>query len=446
MTKEQEVKDYMMQHLPDYYDYLRIPGISAQDTGIDETVQWLTDKFTALGAVEVKQWHELGGNPVLYAEFAGKSDQTLLFYNHYDVQPPEPLDEWESEPFEPTAKNGKLYARGVADDKGELISRLILVQYFAEHGGLPLNLKFIVEGQEEVGSPTIQDYVHAHQEELTAEACIWEGGGKDEDEKFKITAGLKGILSFDMEVETAETDLHSSLASYADNAAWRLVQALNSLKDANGKILVDGYYDDIKPLEPAAQKALEEMEFNEAEVKKQFGLKTPLVTDQPLQELTNGTTMTINGINAGYTGPGVKTVIPRQAQAKFDCRLVPNQRPTKIYELIRQHLDAHGFEDIKLKYQVGEDPSRTSLEDEFVKLNIAIAQEVYGTDGISIVPNSAGTGPGAQFVEELDLPLVSVGIGYSGNGPHGPNEHIRDQDFRDGSWFMYRLLEEYGQK
>ena len=179
MTKEQEVKNYMIKHLPDYYDYLRIPGISAQGKGIDETVKWLTDKFTELGAIEVKQWHELGGNPVLYAEFAGNSEQTVLFYNHYDVQPPDPLDEWESDPFEPTERNGKIYARGVADDKGELISRMIVLQYFAEHGGLPVNMKFIIEGQEEVGSPTIQDYVHAHRAELTADACIWEGGGKD---------------------------------------------------------------------------------------------------------------------------------------------------------------------------------------------------------------------------------------------------------------------------
>ncbi|HLQ40433.1 MAG TPA: M20/M25/M40 family metallo-hydrolase [Tetragenococcus sp.] len=446
MTKEQEVKDYMIKHLPDYYVYLRIPGISAQGKGIDETVKWLTDKFTELGAIEVKQWHELGGNPVLYAEFAGNSEQTVLFYNHYDVQPPDPLDEWESDPFEPTERNGKIYARGVADDKGELISRMIVLQYFAEHGGLPVNMKFIIEGQEEVGSPTIQDYVHAHRAELTADACIWEGGGKDEDEKFEITAGLKGCLSFDMEVETAKKDLHSSLASYADNAAWRLAQALNSLKDETGHVLVDGYYDDIKPLELAAKKALEEMEFNGDEVKKQFGLKRPFVTDDPVGELINGTTMTINGISAGYEGAGVKTVIPRRALAKFDCRLVPDQKPAKIFELVRKHLDTHGFSDIKINLQVAEDPSRTSLEDEFIKLNIAVAKEVYGESSTTVIPNSAGTGPGAQFVEELNLPLVSVGIGYSGNGPHGPNEHIRNEDFRDGSWFMYRLLEECGKK
>lgn len=188
------------------------------------------------------------------------------------------------------------------------------------------------------------------------------------------------------------------------------------------------------------------MEFNGEAIKKQFGLKRPFVTDDPVGELTNGTTMTINGISSGYEGAGVKTVIPRRALAKFDCRLVPDQKPEKIFELIRKHLDTHGFSDVKITLQVAEDPSRTSLEDEFVKLNIAVSKEVYGPEKTAVIPNSAGTGPGAQFVEELDLPLVSVGIGYSGNGPHGPNEHIRNEDFRDGSWFMYRLLEECGKK
>ncbi|GBG93759.1 acetylornithine deacetylase / succinyl-diaminopimelate desuccinylase [Ligilactobacillus salitolerans] len=446
MTKEQQFKDYVMDRLPEYYDYLRIPGVSAQGTGIDATVDWLKNKFAEVGAKKVEVWHELGGNPVVYAEFAGHSDKTVLFYNHYDVQPPEPLDEWESEPFEPTERAGKLYARGVADDKGELISRLAIIQYYQENGGLPSKMKFVVEGQEEVGSPTIQDYVHAHKEQLAADACIWEGGGKDANEAFQITAGLKGVVSFDMTVETAEKDLHSSTASYADNAAWRLVQALNSLKDASGQVLVAGFYDDVKPLEAAAQKAVEEMEFNGQAIKEQFGLKRPFVTDKPAYALINTPTMTINGLSSGYEGAGVKTVIPRRALAKFDCRLVPDQEPRKIFNLIRAHLDQHGFEDVKITFNIGEPPFRTSLEDPFVKLNIETAQEIYGAEHTTVIPNSAGSGPAAQFVEELGVPLVEIGIGYGGNGPHAPNEHIRLQDYRDGSWFLYQLLNKYAVK
>lgn len=443
MAQEEQFKQFMLEHLEEYYDYLRIPSISAQNKGIDKTVAWLEDKFKEIGAKKVEIWHELGGNPVVYAEFSGHADKTVLFYNHYDVQPPDPLDEWDSEPFEPTEREGKLYARGVADDKGELISRLALVQYYQENGGLPVKMKFIIEGQEEVGSPTVQDYVHAHKEQLAADACIWEGGGKDDDERFQITAGLKGVVSFDMEVETAEKDLHSSTASYADNAAWRLVQALNTLKDANGQVQVPGFYDDVMPLEKAAQKAVDEMEFNGQAIKDQFGLKRPFVTDDPAYAMINTPTMTINGLSSGYEGEGVKTVIPRYALAKFDCRLVPDQDPRTIFELIRKYLDEQGFDDVKMTFVIGEQPFRTSLEDPFVKMNVETAQEVYGKDKTTVIPNSAGSGPAAQFVEELGVPLVEIGIGYGGNGPHAPNEHIRLKGYQDGSWYFYQLLNKY---
>ena len=301
MTEErQAVEQYALDHWADFKEYLEHPSISAQNTGIQETSDYLVRTFRELGAKNVEKWDDKGGNPVVFAEFKGQSDRTVLFYNHYDVQPPEPLTEWQSDPFKPTVKGDHLVARGVCDDKGELMARLGVVKYFNEHGGLPVNLKFFVEGEEETGSQHVEKYVDAHQDQLQADACIWEGGGKNSADHFEVVAGVRGIVSFDVHVKTADADVHSSLASYVPNAAWRLVEGLASLRNPKtGRITVHGFYDDITSLSSAEEEAVQKMDFAEAEVKKTYGLKRPLVTSQPREEVVNGTTLTINGLSAG---------------------------------------------------------------------------------------------------------------------------------------------------
>ena len=443
MLNQQEINKFVSANLKNVTHYLEIPSVSAQHRGIDETVAWISDQFTNLGAARVEQWTDQGGNPVVFAEFSGNSDNTVLFYNHYDVQPPEPLDEWKSEPFSPTERDGKLFARGVCDDKGELMSRLTMLRYFKENGGLPVNMKFFVEGEEELGSPHVDNYVEAHQADLQADECIWEGGGKDEDEKFQITCGLKGIVSFDLHVKTADADIHSSLASYADNAVWRLVNALASLKDGN-RVKVDGFYDSVKQLTQTEEEAVDKLNFNEEQVKQGYGLKVPFVTDDPKHDLINGSTMTINGISGGYEGEGVKTIVPKEASAKLDCRLVPNQDPKEVFDLVKKQLVKNGFEDIEARYIIGERGFRTSLDDPFVKLNHKVALEVYGDEGVSLVPNMPGGGPAPAFAETLNVPIVMVGIHYSGSHPHSPNENIRINDYLDGTYFLINLLNDLG--
>lgn len=443
MSIKEEIKAYATKMLPTFYPYLELPSISAEGKSITETAQYLQQTFTTFGAAKTAIWTDCGGHPVVFAEFKGKVNKTVLFYNHYDVQPPAPLDEWESEPFVPTERDGKVFARGVCDDKGELMSRLTLIKYYNEHGGLPVNMKFIVEGEEEIGSPHVGEYVKAHADELKADVCIWEGGGKNEEEKFQITCGMKGIVSLELDVTTAKKDLHSSLACYADNAAWRLVQALASLKDKDNNILVDGFYDDVVPVDATMQKVLDDYHLDDEKVKETNGLYRPFVAKDPKKALMCGCTMTINGLSSGYEGQGTKTIIPKFAKAKLDCRLVPNQDPKKIVDLIHQQLIKNGYDDINVTYGVGESAFRSDLNDPFLHLCVDTATSVYGKANIVIVPNMPGGGPGKQFVDTLQVPVVLVGIHYAGSGPHAPNENIRIADYEDGTYYLYELLENY---
>jgi acetylornithine deacetylase/succinyl-diaminopimelate desuccinylase-like protein len=436
------IETYAENKLPELFDYLRIPSISAQNKGIEQTVNWIITKLKELNAIKIEKWNENGGNPVIFAEFKGSSEQTVLFYNHYDVQPPEPLNEWQTDPFEPTVEDGKLYARGVCDDKGELMARLSLISYFNKNGGLPVNVKFLIEGEEEIGSPHVEKYVHDHATQLKADECIWEGGGKDEHDNFQIICGLKGIAAFDLEVTTAKKDLHSSLATFADNAAWRLVEALASLKGKDGRILVKGFYDDVLSLDESTKAAIRKIDFDREKMEENYGLLTSALATGTAESLINGNTITINGLISGYQGDGSKTIIPSKAVAKLDCRLVPNQNPKKICQLIQEQLIKNGFGDVKVKTGHGEYAFRTGLDNSFVRLCKRIGDEVYGKNKCLIIPNMPGSGPAQQFASELKVPIVMVGIHYAGSGPHSPNENIRLADYRQGVFYLYKVLRE----
>ncbi|MBD5069557.1 MAG: M20/M25/M40 family metallo-hydrolase [Lactobacillus sp.] len=438
------IEKYLTKNLADYYDFLRLKTIAAQNIGIEPTSAWLLEKFKQLGATRVEKWHDFGGNPVVFAEFNANKDKTVLFYNHYDTQPAEPLARWTSDPFEPVIREGKLFARGVSDDKGELIARLLLIQYLQAKGELPVNVKFFVEGEEEIGSAHINEYIAAHREKLNADVCIWEGGGKNEVEKFQITGGLRGIVAFEVTVETADYDLHSSLASYAESAPWRLVQGLASLRDVNGNILIADFYKDADQLTENEEKILQTNTFDQAEVQKTTGLKRPFLTADPKRALVNGATLTINGITTGYQETGVKTVLPRFASAKLDCRLTPNQDPKRIAKVIQAQLEKNGFADLKVRYIVGQKGFRTDLSSSYAQKAFAVAQKIYGADQVCYLPNASGAGPAYAFGDGLNLPVLSVGVGYAKSNDHGADENIRLSDFLQATNYLNELLHEFG--
>ena len=431
--------------------YCRQPSIAAQHVGIEETVQIVQDMITTVGG-QTKVLDDCGGNPVIYAEFSaginGNPNKTLLFYNHYDVQPPEPLNEWTKPPFGAEIHDGKLYARGAADNKGDLTVRLQAISILQENGGLPCNVKFLIEGEEEIGSPSLPRYLEKYADLFQADACIWEFGHKNADEHVEMVAGIKGMCYLQLWCHGADVDLHSSNGAIVDNAAWRLVQALATLKDGDNRILVDGFYDNVAALSPELIQMAEERPFNRKQFSEQVGLLRPLICgdENPNFHLWYAPTMTICGLESGYTGEGSKTVLPRRAQAKLDCRLVPNQDPDDITAKVRKHLDTHGFTDVEVSQINGEHAYRSDINHPFVGMVVETARQAYETE-VVLSPNSAGTGPMYPFGEYLglDLPIVSTGCGWWNSRAHAPDESIRIADFEQAMLHMVLLMREFGE-
>ncbi|MCL0078914.1 M20/M25/M40 family metallo-hydrolase [Dehalococcoidia bacterium] len=431
----EQVYEYIEANWLDAIDDLKRllsqPSISAQGTGIQEAAALTAGLLQEYG-VPSRILPTPGGPPVVYGELEGDSPFTLLFYNHYDVQPPEPLELWSTPPFEPSIADGKLYARGVSDNKGDIITRLLAVKAFLRaRGRLPVSVKFLIEGEEEVGSPHLPAFIRENQALLKSDACLWEGGGVNWDDRPTITLGLKGIVNVDLEVRGAVRDVHSSLAAIVPNPAWRLIWALNSIKDANENILIDGFYDDVRPPTPEEIEAIEAIPSEEEEMRANLGIERFLKglkgVDLQLHSILQPA-CTINGIISGYTGEGSKTVLPCYARAKLDFRLVPDQRPDDIIAKLRKHLEKHGFADVVLSAGEGENPARTPLDSPFARVVSDAAREVYGSEPI-IKPGMSGSGPMFSFTDILAIPAASSGVSNPDSRAHAPDENIRLADF-----------------
>lgn len=451
MTDIQSYDTYIQKNLDNSISELsrfcQQPSVAAQNWGLTECASMAADLLKSRGfSVEI---YNTGGAPVVFGERKGRVNKTILFYNHYDVQPPEPLELWDSPPFEPAIRDGKLFGRGVSDDKGHLTSRLFAIDALLDiDGELPCNIKFVIEGEEEISSIHLKDFVMSHASKLNADACIWEFGGVDHREVPIQYLGLRGICYVELSVETAKIDVHSGLGgSIFPNAAWRLVWALSSLKDENEHIRIPGHYDLVKSPSKRDSGLMEALPETSEEYKTRYGV------DHFLRNLNGGValriaevfepTCTICGLTSGYQGEGSKTVLPSLASAKVDFRLVPDQTPEQVLKSLRTHLDKEGFSDVQIKFLGGEKPARTDPDDPFVALVVETARPVYGQP-MQIVPLSGGSGPNHAFVHFLKLPVVSAGIGYPGSQAHAPNENIRLDLYIKGAMHIVRILKEFG--
>lgn len=422
------------------------PSVGAQNLGMRDCALLVAEMLEARG-FDVRVM-DTKGAPVVFGERKGKSDKTLLFYNHYDVQPPEPLELWETPPFEPSLREGKLYGRGVSDDKGHIVSRLFAIDSLLDRDGeLPCNIKFIIEGEEETASINLFEFIKQNRELLKADACIWEFGGVDHREVPMQYLGLRGICYVELSVETASTDVHSGLGgSIFPNAAWRLVWALSTLKGEDERIRIKGFYDGIKPPSTRDRELMEALPEVAEEYKSRYGVKQFIKglsggVDLRVEEVFTPT-CTICGLTSGYQGPGSKTVLPARASAKVDFRLVPDQDPDDIRNKLRTHLDEHGFSDVQITDLGGDPPARTDPDDPFVQLVAKVAEDVYETP-MQLVPLVGGSGPSHPFVHDLRLPVATAGLGYPDTKAHAPNENIRVDLYLKHARHMARVIEEF---
>jgi acetylornithine deacetylase/succinyl-diaminopimelate desuccinylase-like protein len=446
------VLQYIDAHQHEYVDLLmrlcRQPSIAAQGIGLQETAEQLEGLMAEAG-IQSRAIPIDGGAPVVYGEVKGKVPRTLMFYNHYDVQPPDPLDEWESDPFAPEIRDGKIFGRGVADNKGNVVARICAVDAMLHASGeLPVSVRLVVEGEEEIGSINLSRFVREHGELVKADGCIWEGGARDLQENIVLALGVKGICYLELEARGAVRDLHSSIATIVPNPAWRLVWALSTFKDRNERVLIDGFYDAV--LEPTEDEMaqLRRVAFlrDDAAQLRDYGLDRYLLGVSGVELLKRNLfqpTCTICGLTAGYGGPGSKTVLPRRAVAKVDFRLVPNQRSENIAQKVTSHLSQHGFADIAVRPLGLEDPAKTPMSAEIVKVVSESVRRIYKREPL-VLPSSPATGPMHALTGGQGIPTIGSGVGYAHSNVHAPNENIRIADFVDGIKHIATVMHLFG--
>lgn len=446
----EEVYEYVDAHAEGFVeDLIRLvkqPSVSAKGEGIEECAVLVEKMMQEIG-LSTKIVGGKEGNPVVYGEIGSQnSGKTILFYDHYDVQPPEPIEKWRCKPFSGEIIDGKIYGRGASDNKGNLVSRLKAVQTLLQvRGEVPVNVKFFVEGEEEVGSPNLEPVIKEYQNLFSADAAIWEFGGTDRRGRPNLYLGLKGVLSVELRAVGASRDVHSANAPLIPNPAWRLLWALNLLKDREEKVLVNGFYDSVRSPSSEEIESLEDIPFEEEEFKKELGLEEFLQKKsgvEALKALLYQPTCTINGFISGYTGEGSKTVLPHEASAKLDFRLVPNQNPTEIFQKLVGHLERHGFGDLEVIKHGSTEPTRTPITDPFVKLVARTAEKVYGEKAV-IYPTSAGSGPMHLFRNYLGYPVVSAGCSHPEASTHAPNENLQIGSFIKGTKFIATLISDF---
>lgn len=415
-------------------EYCRLESVAAQKRMMPETANWVENLLKETG-FETRQLPVEGAPNYVYGTLKGKSDFTLLLYNHYDVQPEAPIELWESKPFEVTERDGKLVARGICDNKAELISRICAIRAIqAAQGEFPINIKWIIEGEEEIGSLHFDAMTKQYGDLLKADGTLWEGGGFNEKGQAALALGFRGMLYVEYSVETMKVDAHSGNAHALPSAAWRLVKALASLKDEQGRIIIPGFYDDVREpteMEKAASRQNADPE-QEVRYKAMYGIESFLHnrTGYELEISVYEPTANIAGFLTGYTDPGVKTVLPAKAMAKMDFRLVPNQRPQDILTKLKAHLAAQGFSDVQVTQLGNGDPVVTPIEGEFVQKMTQICR-AFTEQEPEVMPLVGGTLPllGAMKNNVGVLGISTSGNpAYYGSGAHAPNEHIRIAD------------------
>ncbi|HLQ28301.1 MAG TPA: M20/M25/M40 family metallo-hydrolase [Ktedonobacteraceae bacterium] len=446
------VTAYLDEHADDAQLLLerlcRQPSVAAQGLGMPEMADLVESLLSETG-FSTQRLHTEGAPPAIYGELRGRSPYTILLYNHYDVQPAEPLELWHSPAFEPTVRDGKLFARGASDNKGEIAARLTAIRALrAVIGELPITLRWIIEGEEEIGSPHFGAIASKYATLLQADGCFWEGEGFGPTGRPELLLGTKGLLYVQLDVQGTGIDAHSGSAPILPSAAWRLVQALATLRTPQGHIRIPGFYDAVLKPSEAQLAAIADQPVMDTELREAYQVRQFVdnLSGAALSErLAFTPTCNIAGLVSGYTGEGSKTVLPSKAMAKIDFRLVPDQDPQDILEKLKAHFKAEGYDDISITTFGNAEPIVTPIDEPFVQRIITLT-EGYNGKKPSINPIAGGTLPLLGALRRyVGLPGLSVpgNPTYWANGAHAPNEHIRLNDLREAvrfNCYMFQSL------
>jgi acetylornithine deacetylase/succinyl-diaminopimelate desuccinylase-like protein len=439
---------YVDRHARNFTERLqqlcRMPSVAARGTGMRAIAEAVEQSMQRVG-IGTRAFRVGSGYPIIYGE-CGSGPKTFVIYGHYDVQPVGQLTDWSSGPFAATIADGKLYARGAANSKGDLVARLAAVEaYQKTFGKLPVTLRFIIEGEDGLGSPSLYRFTAENADLLKADGCLWDEGSFDTRETPVVSLGFKGITFLELRAFGPHSDLHSKWGTIVPNPAWRLVQALATITSPKGVITIDGFTSHIAPISDEDSEVLRAIELDEAGLKREFrigGWVRSMKGQTLVKEHIFGPTCTICGIHTGHTEAGAKTVLPSTAMARLDFRLVPDLTSELVVRLLREHLDVRGFRDIEI-IELGSAPlAKSSAKSPVAQAVIESATEVYGKPPL-IYPMDPSSGPvGAVCgVCEPPTPVASFGTSYAGSNPHGPNENIRIDDFLSNIKLVGRVID-----
>lgn len=419
--------------LADLFRLLAQPSISTQNIGVRECAELERELLQEAG-LEARIF-ETAGHPMVFGERAGPAGApTLLLYGHYDVQPPEPLEAWDSPPFEPEVRAGRIWARGVGDNKGQHFAHVCALRAWTETvGELPIGVKVLLEGEEECGSPQIDAFVAANRDLLAADLVVTADGPAHDDAHPQVEFGVRGMVYVELTARGASHDLHSgNWGGIAPNPAWTLVQLLATMRDADGHVLIEGFSDDVRPLSELARAAIAKIPLDQAGALAGIGVRElPPPREVPyFERLMARPTLNIAGLRSGYGGPGSKTIIPAEAVVKMDMRLVPDQDPDDVYAKVAAHVARHAPE-VEIRRLGSMRPSHTPLDHPLAApLRRAVATG-FGAEPIDI-PLVGGSLPDATWTETLGLPSFVVPYANHDEANHAPNENLTLERFYAG--------------
>jgi acetylornithine deacetylase/succinyl-diaminopimelate desuccinylase-like protein len=441
--------------LEELLDLLRIPSISTlpeHRKDVAKAARFVADSLTRAGMENVEVILT-EGHPLIYADWLHASGKpTVLCYGHYDVQPADPLELWKSPPFEPEIRDGNIYARGSADDKGQMYAHIKAIEALMEtgNGKLPVNVKFLIEGEEEIGGKSISKFVPANKEKLKAHVALVSDTALYADGIPTLCIGLRGLVYTEIEAKGAGRDLHSGLyGGAAPNAVYALVELLAKMKDADGRILIPGIYDNVAEPSSAELESWKSLPFDESKLLREEVGATALIGEKDrsvLERMWSRPTLEVHGIAGGFTAAGAKTVIPATATAKVSLRLVPHQDPDKVVSALKDFVAKNAPQGVKCEVRVlSAGPGLVVNPDHpAIRTAAAVFSETLGRS--TVLTRSGGSIPiVGEFAEYLGIPTVLMGFGLPDDGLHSPNEKFRVANYYTGIRTVARFLEQYGQ-